>query len=54
MGEYWWKLCRQARGVGLARWQLFGSSPFTLPALRYQAGWAVDEARNAVRRLAQR
>ncbi len=39
LGEYWWKLCREAGGLGRARWWIFWTSPLALPALRYRAGW---------------
>ena len=46
LGEYWWKLCREARALGGARWRTFLSSPLTLPALRYRAGWLAFRAAN--------
>ena len=41
LGEYWWKLCREARGMGLSRWRIFSRSPLAIPALRDRAGWLV-------------
>lgn len=46
LGEYWWKLCRKAGALGVARWWIFWSSPLTLPALRYRAEWLAFRAAN--------
>ncbi len=47
LGEYWWKLCRRAAGLGLARWRILASSLLAFPALRHLVGTLACEARYA-------
>ncbi len=49
LGEYWWKLCREARSLGAGRWRTFWRSPFALSALRERAGWVSYAARHPIR-----